>query len=249
MCKMKRVLDQIIGTYLRKTKKQDWVMHGRMLDFMCCYFGNKDALVRGILRYAYIEVVNERIQLESINDQFGKYIIVVSRKYEHDYFERIKHDLKRGKVNQCFSNAQMKLLKYRVSFLKVLKSIENDHIFDQHTLQDIIITSCFRGYYNIVMYFISKDVNLNKGFSHYTPLTAACNGGSDEIVQLIIDKGCDVNQVDGMLDTSLTAACKRGYTKIVQLLIDNGGDINQVNGMLETPLTSVCSYGNDEIFL
>ncbi|VDI05344.1 Hypothetical predicted protein [Mytilus galloprovincialis] len=68
---------------------------------------------------------------------------------------------------------------------------------------------------------IGKNVNLNKRFSHNTLLTAACNGENDEIVQLIIDNGCDVNQVDGMLDTSLTAACKRGYEKIVQLLIDN----------------------------
>ncbi|XP_071141766.1 uncharacterized protein [Mytilus edulis] len=98
----------------------------------------------------------------------------------------------------------------------------------------------------------TENININqKDFKNIFDICgvdqAACNGENDDIVQLLIDKGCDVSQVDGMLDTSLTAACKRGYTKIVQLLIDNGGDINQVNGMLETPLTSACSYGNDEI--
>lgn len=82
-----------------------------------------------------------------------------------------------------------------------------------------MITSCYRGYYEIVEYFISKNIDLDEGYSYHTPLTAACNSGHEKLVQLLINNGGDVNRVDGMRDTPLTTACYNEHDKIVQLLI------------------------------
>ncbi|XP_076084764.1 uncharacterized protein LOC143055505 [Mytilus galloprovincialis] len=245
--KMKNVFDAIIGTYLRKNGNEYRVIHDKMFDFICYYFGNKDIMVRSILRYAHIDVFNERTELESINTQYRKFVIMISRKYEHDYFERIKYDLQHGKLTQCFCNAQMKHVNYRSLFLNVLKSLDNDSFIDNRIIKENIITSCNQGYYEIVKYFISKNIDLNEGYSYKTPLTAACNSDNEMIVQLLIDKGCYVYQVDGRSRTPLIAACERGNEMIVQLLIDKGANVNQVYGIGRTPLIAACERGYEMI--
>ncbi|XP_071142658.1 uncharacterized protein [Mytilus edulis] len=244
---MKKVFDRLVGTYLQKTKNQYWVLHDQMFDFLCCYFGNNDAFVRCILRHADIKVFNERTQLESINEPYGKFTIIISGKYENAYFERIKNDLQFGKLTQCLCNAQMKHENYRSLFLNVLKSLDNNYFIDNHIIKKNIITSCYRGYYEIVEYLMSKNIDLNEGYSYHTTLAAACNIRNEKLVQLLIDKGCDVNQVVGLFDTPLIAACNNGNERIVQLLIDNGGDVNLVNAIGDTPLTAACNNGNAKI--
>lgn len=221
LSKMKKVFNCIIGTYLRKTGNEYRAIYDQMFDFMCCYVGNKDTLVRCILRHSDIKVVNERTQLESINEQHCKFVLIISKKYEPDYFERIKSDLQCGKMNKCFYNAQMKHEKYRELFLKVLVSIGNFNQMDHHIIQESIITSCSEGYYDLIKFFVSKEFNLDKGYSPIRPITTACWGGNVKVVQLLIDEGCDVNQVCGTRDIPLAAACIRGHNNIIQLLIDN----------------------------
>ncbi|VDI69509.1 Hypothetical predicted protein [Mytilus galloprovincialis] len=201
---MKQVLDGLIGTYLQKTRNEYRVIHDQMFDFICCYFGNNDALIRCILRHADIKVFNERTQLESINKPYGKFTVIISRKYEHDYFERIKTDLQLGKLTQCFNNAQMKHEHYRSSFLNVLQSLEIDSFIDNHIIKENIMTSCYRGHYEIVKCLFSKNINLDEVLS--STLTSACVSGNKKLVQLFIDRGCDVNQL-GDFETPLTTAC------------------------------------------
>ncbi|XP_071145245.1 ankyrin repeat domain-containing protein 50-like [Mytilus edulis] len=273
--KMKSTFDSIIGTYLEKTKTEYRVLHDKMFDFLCCYFGSKDTLVRCILRYSDIRVLNERTQLESINAKCDKYTILISKRYEQEYFERIKKDLQLGKINQCFCNSQMKHEKHRSKFLKVLQTIDDKFLFEQMfsrkclqftfkhkeyadaeshieyndngDLSEPLITSCFRGYHDIVQFFITKYVDLKNYYSFKTPLTAACYGGHEKIVLLLLDKGCDINQIDDASQTPLTAACSGGHDKIVQLLIEKGCDPSYEGRMGRTPLTAACENGDEEI--
>ncbi len=57
---------------------------------------------------------------------------------------------------------------------------------------------------------------------------AAGNGRTD-ICQLLIEKGADVNLVNGYGNTPLINAARYGHIDICQLLIDNGADINVQN--------------------
>ncbi|CAG2203069.1 unnamed protein product [Mytilus edulis] len=209
-----------------------------------------------------IQVFNQRTQLESVNEPSSKFTIMISKKYEKEYFERIKSDVQLGKLNHCFYNTHMKYKAYRTSFIKILKSIDDEVLIPQiyqkpknpsygrHTdysfeTEGPFIKSFLRGYYGICRYFISKNVDLKKCDSDYSLLTAACQGGNEMIVQLLLDKGNDVNQVDGMKRTPLSAACSKGNEKIVMLLVDKGGDVNQVCSDGRTPLTAAC-YGRHE---
>ncbi|CAG2215384.1 unnamed protein product [Mytilus edulis] len=214
---MKSTVDSMIGTFFVKTKTEYRVIHDKMFEFLCTYFGSKETLVRCILRYANIQVFNERTQLESINEKYDKFTILILKRYEQEYFDIIQNDLQLGKINQCFCNSQMKHEKYRAKFLKVLQTIDDNFLFEQMfsrkclqytsklkenvdtesnrefkedssdaddncELSEPLITSCTRGYHDIVHFFMTKYVDLKNYYSFETPLTAACRGGNEKIV-------------------------------------------------------------------
>ncbi|XP_071171175.1 uncharacterized protein [Mytilus edulis] len=269
--KIKRVLDSLVGTYLRKTGNKYIVIHDQMFDFMCCYFGKKDKMIIGILRYSDIRVINERTQLESVNEQHGKFTIMISRQYEQEYCKRIESELQFGKMNQCFCNSQMKFEKYRALFLDILKSMDDSLLLEHINTYDLVankehheieyedypsdedmtegpfLTACIQGYYDIVQYFISKGADINLCGLFGSPLIDACIGGNENIVQLLIDEGSDKNQTNRIGFTPLTISCVKGKEKIVQLLINEGFDINQVDKMGQTPLKASCWTGHEKI--
>ena len=51
-------------------------------------------------------------------------------------------------------------------------------------------------------------------------------GGYKIIVQLLLDKGAEVNVQGGEYSNALQAALIGGYKKIVQLLLDKGAEVN-----------------------
>ena len=63
-------------------------------------------------------------------------------------------------------------------------------------------------------------------YYRYTPLQWAAWSGHTDIVQLLIEKGADVNAESGYVfgHTPLHAAAYRGHVEIVEILLENGAD-------------------------
>ena len=59
-----------------------------------------------------------------------------------------------------------------------------------------------------------------------TALNYASVNGYRKMVELLIEKGADVNQEDVEGYTALMLASREGYKKIVELLLENGADVN-----------------------
>ena len=71
----------------------------------------------------------------------------------------------------------------------------------------------------------AKDDKFDGTFLHW-----AAAGGQNEIVELLIAKGADVNATDGDGDTPLHLAGNSTATKeIAELLIAEGADVNATN--------------------
>ena len=73
-------------------------------------------------------------------------------------------------------------------------------------------------------------------------LRAAANGNL-ECVSLLLDKGADINAIDGHLDNALILATGNGHTNVVELLLKRGCLPNELNSLNFSPLMKACQKG------
>jgi len=74
-------------------------------------------------------------------------------------------------------------------------------------------------------------------------LGSASSRGFTDTVQLLLDKGADVNTKDSDEETALFKASKFGNPDIVQILIDAGADVNAQNKIKSTALIVASARG------
>ncbi|KEY72966.1 hypothetical protein S7711_10190 [Stachybotrys chartarum IBT 7711] len=76
---------------------------------------------------------------------------------------------------------------------------------------------------------------------------SASYGGRDKIVELLLDKGANVNAEGGKYGNALYAASSEGHDKIVELLLDKGANVNAEGGKYGNALYAASSEGHDKI--
>ncbi|KIL60362.1 hypothetical protein M378DRAFT_83919, partial [Amanita muscaria Koide BX008] len=69
-----------------------------------------------------------------------------------------------------------------------------------------------------------------QGGEYGNALQAASSGGNKDIVELLLDKGADVNVRGGRYGNALQAALDEGNKDIVELLLDKGADVQCIEG-------------------
>jgi len=70
---------------------------------------------------------------------------------------------------------------------------------------------------------------------------------SIRIVNLLLEKGVDVNITDRYNNTALLTAVKNGKQGVVKLLLEKGADINKANNFGGTILMSAINYSEEEV--
>ena len=84
--------------------------------------------------------------------------------------------------------------------------------------------------------------------NHDTALTVACSGGHEELVQLLLNRGPDVEHRDKKGFTSLMLAATAGHAKIVEILLNNHAELEaQSERTKDTALSLACSSGRYEV--
>ncbi len=87
--------------------------------------------------------------------------------------------------------------------------------------------------------------DVNKEYNN--ALLVALHEGHETVVQLLLDKGVDVNAQGGQYGNALQAASSRGHEKVVQLLLDNGADVNAQGGVYGNALQAASSRGHEKV--
>jgi ankyrin repeat protein len=84
-----------------------------------------------------------------------------------------------------------------------------------------------RGHVEVAKVLLEAGAAVDKGF--YTPLCIAARHGNEELVQLLIDSGADLNRGSGhgKEETPLLAAASSGCERVVEILIEAGARVNQ----------------------
>jgi ankyrin repeat protein len=91
------------------------------------------------------------------------------------------------------------------------------------------------------------DVN-NRDYAEFTPLIDAVFKENNDLVEVLIKAGANVNYVVEDADklTALHAAVERGDSKTVRILIEADADVDQVDDNGSTPLYKAALHGSIE---
>jgi ankyrin repeat protein len=112
-----------------------------------------------------------------------------------------------------------------------------------------IYTACILGQTDQVAKLLEDDRSLvdspQADNSRIRPLILAAKHGHTEIVDLLLDKGAEV---ESKMDASaLHAAAASGQAKVITLLLSRGVDINRKDSTGRTPLHSGASAGHQDV--
>ncbi|KAL6171520.1 hypothetical protein ACJQWK_02534 [Exserohilum turcicum] len=80
-----------------------------------------------------------------------------------------------------------------------------------------------------------------------TLLYLAAEFGHQRMVELLLDKGTDINIQGGIYGNALQAASARGHETLVKLLLDKGADVNAQGGEYDNALQAASAAGHQSI--
>jgi len=80
-----------------------------------------------------------------------------------------------------------------------------------------------------------------------TPLHFAAYEGHEDVVELLLAHGADVNAKADNGETPLHFAARKGYTNVVKLLWLHGADVDAKDNHGDTPLDLAAVYGNSAV--
>lgn len=93
-------------------------------------------------------------------------------------------------------------------------------------------------YAEIAKILVHAGVDINRTDQYgNTAFLIACKTGQLDLIELLLQKGADINGRDlPFMSSPLSLACYQGKLETVKLLIDKGADVNQPNRDGKTPL-------------
>ncbi|KAI9687708.1 MAG: hypothetical protein M1822_001788 [Bathelium mastoideum] len=117
--------------------------------------------------------------------------------------------------------------------------------------------ACEQGYQNIIELILgtgpektSHVVTTHAGLRKHQilpPLSEQQKRRCARVVELILDKGVNVNVQTGIYGNALQVASLAGQHKVIKVLLDRGADVNMKGGKYGTALQAASSQGRTDV--
>ncbi|VDI65379.1 ankyrin repeat, SAM and basic leucine zipper domain-containing protein 1 [Mytilus galloprovincialis] len=260
-------LDALTHTFIKKEQNMYKIIHDKIFDFLAKIYGQK--IIDCLIKNADCGLIKERFLLEK-KEIMDPFITILPPAYHEMYIQRMIDDWSKGKVQDVFSNINMKIDQFRQKFFSFLKSLD---ISDQKRLANIcdegelcrksfsmmfkddntydtcLLHCCSLGYTSLVKWCCGHVVNVNMcTYNGQSPIMIACKYGHTEIVKMLLYTGADYDKCDRWGHSPLLQACEHGHTVIAKMLLDRGADYNKCDSVcLESPIMQACKNGLIEI--
>ncbi|RKK75276.1 hypothetical protein BFJ69_g7866 [Fusarium oxysporum] len=112
------------------------------------------------------------------------------------------------------------------------------------SLSETLVAAAEGGLEPMVKDLLGRDGHL---LSRHGAIQKASRGGSRRIVQLLLDDGVDVNEIDDDQTTALCEAARKGHKDIIQLLLEKGADVDSAGPGKQTALSVAAGNGFDNV--
>ncbi|CAC5362248.1 unnamed protein product [Mytilus coruscus] len=114
-------LNLLKDTFIKKEQNMYKIIHDKIFDFLAYFYGKK--MIQCLIKNAVSGLLKERFLLER-KDDTQQFMIIIPPKYHLIFIERIVDDWSKGKVQDVFSNINMKIPEFRYVFLLYLYKLD-----------------------------------------------------------------------------------------------------------------------------
>lgn len=136
--------------------------------------------------------------------------------------------------------------------MKYIESLSHNLNVSGEDTNEGLFAAVVKGDAGMTAFFIKKVADVNAkhgepGSPRNTVLIEAVNGGSIEVVELLLDSGADINLLNRYHDTSLNAAAIKGDLDVFNYLILKGASFKNSDRQEKKILHNAASGGNLDI--
>lgn len=254
---LQQQLHNLENTNVHKSDGSYSIIHDKIFDVAGAICGQD--LLECFIKNADATFIGDRYHMEFLTTKCNEnYIIHVPESHEKMYFVRLMTDLDRGNTYSTFQNRQLQFTQYReklIAFISTNRNITEEIIltFDQRrNIEDkqreeecyysstsddddtFEQSSC-----TIHPEDIDKDIPL--------PLLESSSQGFTDIVNMLINMGCNVNIRDSFGRSAMYVAALHGHIATVKYLLQHRSDVLQCDRWGRSSLYIACEEGHAEV--
>jgi Ankyrin repeats (3 copies)/NACHT domain len=191
-------------------------------------------------------IQNERSQSKMDEEHEIKVLLLYSSEYWAAHFRDASFELKDAVISKARELCRVEGNQFQLWFPLMWRAL--GAYATRSDMNDIRLAA-FNGHEVILRMMLDAElVDLEaQDQDGQTALMWAAKQGHEKVVQMLLDKGADVNTQDRLFGSTLHAASWSDFEKVVQILLDKGADMNAQDGSLSTALHTASRNGHEKV--
>ncbi|XP_052078386.1 ankyrin-1-like isoform X1 [Mytilus californianus] len=249
--KIREQLKNLEGMYLAKTENYYHFIHSKVYRTAVLVCGQ--AFLHNFIKFGRSSYIAERFCFKSsITDRNQDSVIIIDdENTEKRYFDRLMADLEQGVTYSAFHNSQLRHKSYRDKFClycqnrkqKVSELLKHFNAYSETLTKNV----SFENKEDYEDYIDFKNQHHFSSHKMRKPLIESAWEGYADIIQMLLDSGCNINEIDKFGRTALFVACFCGNDDVVDVLLRNNANHSLYDQIGQSPLFVASREGYHKI--